>query len=278
MPIAAPPGAAAPNPHLGRARLRPLVAAPVGGAPGSLRDARPAALGAALPGGDRLGVLVPAERGVRSRAGGGAARHRGRAAADAAAPDREPRAADPDGARAGRAAPSTTTPSWSRPRRFTLERPEISNLIWLSDQRASRRQLLGHDVSARDRHQRRRHAGVAAGREVRRARPRRPSSAPRETRQTVVLAAVRRQLRQPGLPGADPARRPRRVPRRADRRVLGRAAAALLRADRDRAPPRDLGARRALRARSPARSWPRTATCPASSARGATGWPTATAS
>ena len=93
------------DPNLGRARLRPLVAAPVGGTPGPLCDARPARVGAALPRGDRLGVLVSAERGVRARAGSRAPRHRGGAAADSPAPDREPRAADADGARAGRAHP-----------------------------------------------------------------------------------------------------------------------------------------------------------------------------
>ena len=127
---------------------------------------------------------------------------------------------------------------------FTLEHPEVSNLIWLNDRRVRIGGYSGHDLPARDRHQRRRHAGLAADREVGhraggsvRARAR---DAPDR-----VLAAVPRQLRQPGLPGADPAHRPRRLPRRAAGRVLGRAAAALLRPDRDRAPPRHLGARRA---------------------------------
>ena len=47
-----------------------------------------------------------------------------------------------------------------------------------------------------------------------------------------LLAAVHRQLRQPGVPGAGPAARPQRLRRRADRRVLDRAAGALLRAGR----------------------------------------------
>ena len=61
----------------------------------------------------------------------------------------------------------------ARPRRlpaagrgFTREHPEVSNLIWLERRRVRIARLLGHDLPARDRDQRRRHAGVAAGRGV----------------------------------------------------------------------------------------------------------------
>ena len=137
----------------------------------------PLALGAAVPGGDRLGVLVPAQRGVRARAGGGAPRHRGRPAADPPAPDREPGAAGAHGARARHAARSTTTPSWSRRRPSRASTPRSRNLIWLERPARPDRRLLGHDLPARDRHQRRRHAGVAAGRERRAPRPRKRSCA-----------------------------------------------------------------------------------------------------
>ena len=74
-------------------------------------------------------------------------------------------------------------------RGFTREHPEISNLIWLNDRRVRDRRLLGDDLPARDRHQRRRHAGVAAGRELRHARPRRRSSrAPRDAPDRVLAA------------------------------------------------------------------------------------------
>ena len=104
------------QPHLARAPVRALVAAPVGGAPGPLRDARAARLGAALPRGDRLRVLVPAQRGVRARAGSGAPRHRGRAAAAAPAPDREPRAAGAHRARPRHALARSRLVPASRPR------------------------------------------------------------------------------------------------------------------------------------------------------------------
>ena len=203
--------AARPAPGAERA-VRPLVAAPVGGAPGPLRDARPAGLGAAVPGGDHLGVLVPAQRGVRARAGGGQARHRGRAAADAPAPDREPGAADAHRARDRRPARSTATSFLVQAAGFTRERPEITQPDL--GRAPTRKRIAGysaHELPARDRHQRRRHAGVAAGRGLGRARPRTRSARARDLRQTGLLAAVRRQLRQPGVPGADPAGRPRRA-------------------------------------------------------------------
>src|SRR5947207_229358 len=81
--------------------VRTLVAPAVARAAGPLRDARAAGVGAAVPGRHHCGLLVPAERGVRARAGVGEARHRDRAAADPPAAHREPGAARAHRARGG---------------------------------------------------------------------------------------------------------------------------------------------------------------------------------
>ena len=91
----------------------------------------------------------------------------------------------------------------------------------------------------------------AASRRRRRCRSRTPAAQPeeafqrgRETRQTAYSQPFKDSFGNPVFQVADPADRARRLQRRADRRVLGRAAAALLRADRDLAPACDLAARR----------------------------------
>ena len=171
------------DPDLGRAGVRPLVAAPVGRAPGPLRDARPAALGAAVPGRHRLGVLVPAKRGVRSRAGSGAARYRGRAAAGAPAPDREPRAADPDRARAGQ--PHPRSRHLPRPGGGLHRRPSRDQQPDLAQRQAHARspairgrRSLPRPASAASTRRRRCRSSIPA------LRPRRRSSAAATARQT----------------------------------------------------------------------------------------------
>ena len=123
----------------------------------------------------RLRLLVPEERGVRSRAGGRAPRHRGRPATDAPAPDREPRAADADGARAGH--PHARPRRLPGPGRGIHARASRGQQPHLAEQPARpHRRLLGDDLPARDRGQRRRHPRLAAGREVGHRCPRKPSS------------------------------------------------------------------------------------------------------
>ncbi len=126
---------------------------------------------------------------------------------------------------------------------FTRERPEITNLIWVS---ADRKRIASYSATSfppETGDQRDRHAVVAAGRgRHERARGRlheRARPAP-----DGLLAAVRRQLRQSGVPGPGAAARPQRVLRHADRRVLDRPPGALLRARAGLEPPRDRAARR----------------------------------
>ena len=169
------------------------------------------------------------------------ARHRGGAAAAAPAPDRQPRAAGPHRARPGH--------PLARPRFLPRPGLELHPRAAGDHQpdlgRAGAQCVAAYSgtsfppetgISGID------DAGVAADRELRqRAReglPARPRDAP-----DGLLAALQGQLRQPGVPGRDPADRARPLQRRADRRVLGRAAAALLRADRGLAPACDLAAR-----------------------------------
>ena len=192
----------APRPHLGRAAVRPLVAAPVGGAPGPLRDARPA----------RSRCCCSWRRSSR-RSGtcatrsSSASRRRCRRDTEVAQQQLRLRLIE-NHEQLARMARELVTRTLDRDAflvqaaGFTRERPEITQPDLARATGAQRdRQLLGHDLPARDRHQRRRHAGVAAGRELAAASPRRPSARARELRQTGVLAAVRRQLRQPGVPG-----------------------------------------------------------------------------
>ena len=143
------------------------------------------------------GVLVSAQRGARARAGGGAPRHRGRAAAAPPHADRQPRAARAHRARPRRRARSTATRSSSRPSGFTRERPETTNLIWVGPTRASRsprtraRAFRPRPASAASRRRRRCRSRTRAASPRSRV-PARPRAAPdRRTR-----SPFKRQLRQ----------------------------------------------------------------------------------
>ena len=193
---------------------------------------RPLVVRAAVPGGHHLGLLVPAQRGIRARAGIGQARRRDRAAADPPAPDREPGAAGAHRARDRQRATSTPTSSSARPTGFTRERPEITqpDAGSTTDARITASLLLGAELPRRDdgstRRARRRRCRSRAGA----ASP----SSPSPPRATCASRSIRspfaRRLRHAGVPGAHAADRPQRLRRHADRRVLGRGPAALLHA------------------------------------------------
>ena len=170
------------------ALARPLVGAPARGAAGPLRHPGAAGVGAAVPGGHHLGLLVPAQRGNRARDRVAEARYRDRPAADAAAPDREPGAAGAHGQRAGEA----------RNRRRRLRRPGAGLRARTPDRDADRLagrqpqaqgQPLGHAVPRGKRARQRRHRPVAAARRARATPPEVAFAQARDMRQPVYSRA-----------------------------------------------------------------------------------------
>ena len=136
---------------------------------------------------------------------------------------------------------------------FTLEHPEVSNLIWLNDARVRIGGYSGTTFPPE--------TGINAADTPVSLPVKNSGSAPEQAFERARDIARRRTRRRSPTASATPVfqaqiplDRPRRLPRHARRRVFDRAAAALLRAARDRAPARDLGPRRATRIRSRARS------------------------
>ena len=85
---------------------------------------------------------------------------------------------------------------------FTRERPEITQPdLGRRRPRSAERQLLGDELPAGDRHQRRSTRRRRCRSRTPAASPRRPSARARDLRQPVVLARLRRQRGNAGVPG-----------------------------------------------------------------------------
>ena len=236
---------------VGPAPGRPLVAAPDACAPRPLCDAGAVGVGAAVPGGHRVGVLDLAQRGIRARGRVGQARCGDRAATDPSAPDREPRAAGPTGppdrdAR-DRCRRGTAAGAQVRHRAAGGDADHLARCV--APQACQLCLSVGRCRHAPARPQRGPSARPAG------ARPRGRVGVHRCARPAPagVLAAIPRRDGRSGVSDRRAAAQRRRVRRRLDRRVLDRGPAALLRAAGGQAPARNLGARRKLATCSSAR-------------------------
>ena len=224
MPCRRRPRPPAAQPHLGRAAVRTLVAAPVAGPPGPLspRSAR------------WCRCCCSWRR--SSRRSGTCATRRSSARQESVKRDTEiaqqqirlrlienqeqlVRIARELVTRATRRA----TTSSARPRSFTRERPEITNLIWVGPARArAQGQPSGHELSAREPASTASRDAGSLPIENCRSEPEEAFKRGARHAPAGLLAALQGRLRQPGVPGRSAADRARRLQRRADRRVFGR--------------------------------------------------------